>query len=141
MKFFDAVKEEMGDVPIIAEDLGVFGEDVTQLLDKTRFPGMRVIQFGFDPCGNSTHLPHNYPLNTVAYVGTHDNTTLRGFGRQRPKRAPLCLITADLRAITGATAEITARPAARLSKPCGALRQSLPSFLIRICAASARMRV
>lgn len=38
----------MGDVPIIAEDLGVFGEDVTQLLDKTRFPGMRVIQFGFD---------------------------------------------------------------------------------------------
>lgn len=76
MKFFDAVKEEMGDVPIIAEDLGVFGEDVTQLLDKTRFPGMRVIQFGFDPCGNSTHLPHNYPLNTVAYVGTHDNTTL-----------------------------------------------------------------
>lgn len=48
MKFFDAVKEKMGDVPIIAEDLGVFGEDVTQLLDKTRFPGMRVIQFGFD---------------------------------------------------------------------------------------------
>ena len=68
MKFFDAVKEEMGDVPIIAEDLGVFGEDVTQLLDKTRFPGMRVIQFGFDPCGNSTHLPHNYPLNTVRDV-------------------------------------------------------------------------
>lgn len=76
MKLFDAVKEEIGEPPIIAEDLGVFGEDVNELLEKTQFPGMRVIQFGFDPGCDSTHLPHNYPKNSVAYVGTHDNTTL-----------------------------------------------------------------
>lgn len=79
MKLFDKVKEESGEVPIVAEDLGVFGEDVVKLLDDTQFPGMRVIQFGFDPVGDSTHLPHNYPFNTVAYVGTHDNNTLLGW--------------------------------------------------------------
>lgn len=76
MKLFGQIKEELGEVPIIAEDLGVFGEDVTQLLEETKFAGMRVIQFGFDPNGDSIHLPHNYPKNSVAYVGTHDNTTM-----------------------------------------------------------------
>ena len=79
MKLFDAVKEKLGDAPIIAEDLGVFGEDVVKLLEDTNFPGMRVIQFGFDPNGDSTHLPHNYPANCVAYVGTHDNNTILGW--------------------------------------------------------------
>lgn len=76
MKLFNKIKEELGEVPIVAEDLGVFGEDVAELLEDTEFPGMRVIQFGFDPNGDSTHLPHNYPQNTIAYVGTHDNNTL-----------------------------------------------------------------
>lgn len=76
MKLFRAVADEIGEAPIVAEDLGVFGEDVQSLLEETRFPGMRVIQFGFDPGCDSTHLPHNYPKNSVAYVGTHDNNTL-----------------------------------------------------------------
>ena len=76
MKLFSALKSALGEVPLVAEDLGVFGEDVVQLLEDTGFPGMRVIQFGFDPNGDSTHLPHNYPRNCVAYVGTHDNQTL-----------------------------------------------------------------
>lgn len=76
MKLFNAVKAEMGEAHIIAEDLGSFGEDVVELLDQTGFPGMRVIQFGFDPNADSTHLPHNYPRNSVAYVGTHDNNTI-----------------------------------------------------------------
>ena len=76
MKLFDKIKQEIGEPPIIAEDLGTFGEDVIKLLDDTKFPGMRVIQFGFDPNCDSTHLPHNYPKNSIAYVGTHDNTTL-----------------------------------------------------------------
>lgn len=76
MKLFDAVRDAFGEVPIVAEDLGTFGEDVVRLLEDTAFPGMRVIQFGFDPNSDSTHLPHNYPQNCVAYVGTHDNTTL-----------------------------------------------------------------
>ena len=76
MKLFNAIKDEMGDLPIVAEDLGTFGEDVIKLLEDTQFPGMRVIQFGFDPGSDSTHLPHNYPKNSIAYVGTHDNNTL-----------------------------------------------------------------
>lgn len=79
MKLFDEVKKQIPDADIIAEDLGTFGEDVVKLLEDTQFPGMRVIQFGFDPCGDSTHLPHNYPKNSVAYVGTHDNNTILGW--------------------------------------------------------------
>ncbi len=79
MQLFNAVKAALGDVPIIAEDLGAYGEDVIDLLDKSGFPGMRIIQFGFDPCGDSTHLPHNYPENCITYVGTHDNNTLLGW--------------------------------------------------------------
>lgn len=79
MKLFDAVQSKFGSLPIVAEDLGTFGEDVVKLLEDTGFPGMRVIQFGFDPNGDSTHLPHNYNRNCVAYVGTHDNNTLLGW--------------------------------------------------------------
>ena len=79
MKLFNKVKKALPDADIIAEDLGTFGEDVVKLLEDTNFPGMRVIQFGFDPDGDSTHLPHNYPKNCTAYVGTHDNNTILGW--------------------------------------------------------------
>ena len=69
----------MGDVPIIAEDLGEFGEDVIKLLKDSGFPGMRIVQFGFDPNDDASHLPHNYPINCIAYTGTHDNNTLLGW--------------------------------------------------------------
>ncbi|MCQ2485478.1 MAG: 4-alpha-glucanotransferase [Clostridia bacterium] len=79
MKFFNKVFEEFPDAPIIAEDLGTFGEDVVQLLEDTAFPGMKVVQFGFDPDGDSSHLPHNAVQNSVNYVGTHDNNTILGW--------------------------------------------------------------
>ncbi len=79
MSLFNEVKKQLPDADIVAEDLGTFGEDVIKLLEDTQFPGMRVIQFGFDPMGDSTHLPHNYPKNSVAYVGTHDNNTILGW--------------------------------------------------------------
>lgn len=79
MELFSSVKKALPDADIIAEDLGTFGEDVIELLEESGFPGMRVIQFGFDPMGDSTHLPHNYPKNSVAYVGTHDNNTILGW--------------------------------------------------------------
>ncbi len=79
MSLFKAVKAALGDVPIIAEDLGVFGDDVVKLLKDSGFPGMRIVQFGFDPSDDATHLPHNYPINCVAYTGTHDNNTLLGW--------------------------------------------------------------
>lgn len=79
LKLFDALEIKQKSLPIVAEDLGTFGEDVVKLLEDTGFPGMRVIQFGFDPNGDSTHLVHNYSRNCVAYVGTHDNNTLLGW--------------------------------------------------------------
>lgn len=80
MKFFDKVFERFGkDAPIIAEDLGVFGSDVVKLLEDTGFPGMKVIQFGFDPNSDSSHLPHNAEKNSINYVGTHDNNTILGW--------------------------------------------------------------
>lgn len=79
MKLFDKVFEKYPDAPIIAEDLGVFGDDVVKLLEDTNFPGMKVVQFGFDPGADSSHMPHNAPINSVNYVGTHDNNTILGW--------------------------------------------------------------
>lgn len=79
MKLFDRVFEAYPDAPIIAEDLGVFGEDVVKLLEDTGFPGMKVVQFGFDPDGDSSHMPHNAVQNSINYVGTHDNNTILGW--------------------------------------------------------------
>ena len=80
MDFFNAIFEKFGkNAPIIAEDLGVFGEDVVRLLEDTGFPGMKVVQFGFDPNSDSSHLPHNAGQNSVNYVGTHDNNTILGW--------------------------------------------------------------
>lgn len=79
MDFFDKVFEKFGDAPIIAEDLGVFGEDVVKLLEDTGFPGMKVVQFGFDPGSDSSHMPHNATPNSINYVGTHDNNTILGW--------------------------------------------------------------
>ncbi len=79
LPLFKAIEKAVPQADIIAEDLGEFGEDVIKLLEDTGYAGMRIIQFGFDPNANSTHLPHNYPVNSVAYTGTHDNDTLLGF--------------------------------------------------------------
>lgn len=79
VKLFDAVKAALGDVNIIAEDLGFLTEDVHKMLDACGYPGMKILQFGFDPYGNSEYLPHNYPKNCIAYTGTHDNATVLGW--------------------------------------------------------------
>lgn len=70
---FAALKKEMENLPIIAEDLGFMTDGVKKLLKKTGFPGMKVLEFAFDPNGNSEYLPHNIDVNSVAYIGTHDN--------------------------------------------------------------------
>ena len=79
MDLFSKVFEVFPDAPIIAEDLGTFGEDVVKLLEDTGFPGMKVVQFGFDPDSDSSHLPHNATQNSINYVGTHDNNTILGW--------------------------------------------------------------
>ena len=64
---------------ILAENLGIIDADTDALLSYSKYPGMAVIQFGFDGNPLSPHLPHNYTENLVAYTGTHDNNTLLGF--------------------------------------------------------------
>jgi len=75
---FKAIQTQLGELPIIAEDLGVVTPDVGELLDAFKLPGMKVLQFGFSGPENP-FLPHHYPLNCVAYTGTHDNDTARGW--------------------------------------------------------------
>lgn len=78
MDFVNAVKEAAEGKLIIAEDLGDITEDVVKLVEESGFPGMRVFQFGFFG-GDSTHKPHHYTNNCIAYSGTHDNNTLLGY--------------------------------------------------------------
>lgn len=70
----------LGDRPLLAEDLGFLTPSVRQLLQESGYPGMKVVQFGFDSRdGESDHLPHNHPERCVAYLGTHDNDTMMGW--------------------------------------------------------------
>ncbi len=78
--FFNALKKELGDLPLIAEDLGVITPEVEKLRDEFGFPGMRILQFAFDFNNKNTYLPHNIDnRNCVLYTGTHDNNTTNGW--------------------------------------------------------------
>lgn len=85
-KFFERIKEELGELPIIAEDLGFLTDEVYELIGKTGFPGMKVLQFAFESGAESEHLPHNYTRNCVVYTGTHDNNTIIGWVKKAGKR-------------------------------------------------------
>ncbi|MBR5088650.1 MAG: 4-alpha-glucanotransferase [Ruminiclostridium sp.] len=80
MDLWNAVRDKLGNVPIIAEDLGDIFDSVKELLKASGFPGMRVLQFGFNPnSDDNDHLPHRYVPNSVCYTGTHDNSTVVGW--------------------------------------------------------------
>lgn len=79
MKLFNKIKEVIGDINIIAEDLGLLTEDTVNFRKKTGFPGMKVLEFAFSGGSKNAYLPHNYEKNYVAYTGTHDNDTVRGW--------------------------------------------------------------
>jgi len=72
-ELFQYLKNELGNVDIIAEDLGFLTESVIELVNKTGYPGMKVLEFAFDSREESDYLPHNYERNCVVYTGTHDN--------------------------------------------------------------------
>ena len=75
------------DTLFIAEDLGVITQDVGTLLKDSGMPGMKVLEFAFDPRYDSEHLPHNHPENCVCYIGTHDNCTVKEWvEHDAPKR-------------------------------------------------------
>jgi len=83
--FFRAVQDEVGGLPFVAEDLGIITPDVAALRDQFRLPGTRVLQFAFDGSPDNPHLPQNYAPDTVAYTGTHDNPTTRGWYEDLPE--------------------------------------------------------
>ncbi len=76
--FFEVIREELGELPIIAEDLGLITESVEKLRDDFNLPGMKVLQFAWSDPRND-FLPHNHPVNSVVYTGTHDNNTTVGW--------------------------------------------------------------
>lgn len=78
-EMFDTMKSKIGEVKIIAEDLGIITESVKELKVYTGFPGMKVLQFAFDGNPDNPYLPKNYEENCIAYPGTHDNDTLKGW--------------------------------------------------------------
>ncbi|MFO7729123.1 MAG: 4-alpha-glucanotransferase [Spirochaetia bacterium] len=84
-ELFKRVAQELGELPIVAEDLGVITPEVDALRREFGFPGMKVLQFAFEPDGDggikadNPFLPHNHQRNYVAYTGTHDNDTSRGW--------------------------------------------------------------
>ena len=79
MDVFNPVKEKLGELDIIAEDLGFLTESVFQLLKDSGYPGMKVLQFAFDPSEDSDYLTYKYQRNCVVYTGTHDNDTTAGW--------------------------------------------------------------
>lgn len=79
-KFFAAMHESVPGLSILAEDLGVITEDVVALMDEFGFPGMKILQFAFSPdMGKNSYIPHNIPVHSAVYTGTHDNNTIRGW--------------------------------------------------------------
>lgn len=79
-ELFQAIFNKFGKAPIIAEDLGVITPDVEALRDSFNFPGMKILQFGFQPMKDNEYLPHNFvTTNCVCYTGTHDNDTIMGW--------------------------------------------------------------
>jgi len=78
-ELFEHIYNKFGDIPIIAEDLGVMTPEVEQLRDSFKLPGMKILQFAFDSSEENEFLPHNFINNCVVYTGTHDNDTTVGW--------------------------------------------------------------
>lgn len=79
IELFQAAKERLGSLNIIAEDLGYITDSVKKLVSDSGFPGMKVLEFAFDSREQSDYLPYTYEKNSVVYTGTHDNETIAGW--------------------------------------------------------------
>lgn len=78
-EFFETLGKRLGQLPILAEDLGIITPEVEELRDRFDFPGMKILMFAFSDDAKNTHLPHHYVKNSVVYPGTHDNDTAIGW--------------------------------------------------------------
>ena len=79
LKLFKQIREDLGEVNIIAEDLGFLTDEVLEFRDATGYPGMKVLQFAFDTREQSDYIPHTYYKHCIVYTGTHDNDTIKGW--------------------------------------------------------------
>lgn len=84
-EFFSVLKSKLGELPVIAEDLGAMTPEIERLRDAFGFPGMRILHNAFGGDAYNRDLPHNYRSNCVAYTGTHDNDTTIGWFKSAPK--------------------------------------------------------
>ncbi len=84
-KLMNKIKENFPHSKIIAEDLGFIDDRIKERMALSGFPGMKILQFGFDS-ENNEHLPHNYIRNSVVYTGTHDNPTVKGWQGSAPMK-------------------------------------------------------
>ncbi|MEA3490754.1 MAG: 4-alpha-glucanotransferase [Campylobacterota bacterium] len=106
LDLFKTIMHEFGGlIPVIAEDLGIITDDVIELRDMLDFPGMAVLQFGFESMQSSdpsSFLPHNLKVNQVVYTGTHDNNTTIGWWSEQPEEVDdflRCYLNTDAKLI------------------------------------------
>jgi len=85
IELFEVMKKELGQKKVIAEDLGFLTKSVINLVKKTGFPGMKILEFAFDSREESDYLPYNYTKNCIVYTGTHDNETAKGWFKALPR--------------------------------------------------------
>jgi 4-alpha-glucanotransferase len=78
-KLLEAIKKALGEIPLVAEDLGVITKEVDDLRNSFNLPGMKILHFAFGDDAKNPYLPHNYQCNSVVYTGTHDNDTTLGW--------------------------------------------------------------
>lgn len=142
MELFQALKKALGPLPIIAEDLGVLTEDVTDLLQESGYPGMKVLQFAFDSGWDNAYLPHNHVENSIVYTGTHDNDTVMHWWhhtltkKQRKETAEYLRLTnregihwGMVRAAWGSVAKLAVAPIQDILGLDGQARMNTPSTL------------
>lgn len=93
IELFENIEAKLGKLPVIAEDLGFLDDDVKTMLKKSGFPGMKVLQFAFDPAAmddssaENDYIPYNCTKNSVTYIGTHDNPTILGWAEETAREA------------------------------------------------------
>lgn len=138
---FDAIKNELGNLPIIAEDLGLITPDVVELRLGCGFPGMKILQFAFGGDATQEFLPHNYDRNTVVYTGTHDNDTVQGWWATATERervfagtylaaGPHDIQWAMIRAACNSVANMAVFPMQDVLGLDGAHRMNLPGTIV-----------
>ena len=138
LELFRALENQLGPLPLVAEDLGLITPEVDALRQELGLPGMRVIQFGFSDKGAHLHLPHQYAADSVAYTGTHDNDTTLGWWQTAgavERAAAEALVGpvngnptwAMMRAVQASVAEIAIAPAQDLLELGSECRMNTPA--------------